>query len=207
MHGFPPPHTEPLASTPVRVLLAGGTALAACAAELLAQAADVHARLSADPAEAATLLAAGDWDAVLVECAPGVVSVARAAGWDGPLLLLAEARGPGTAQAVIETGAVDVLWSHELTPGLLERAVRYAVDRHRREAEQGESRRTLEALLANLPGMAYRCRNDARWTMEFASPGSTAITGYTPEELVGNARVAYGDLVHPEDRGTIRAAV
>jgi len=52
----------------------------------------------------------------------------------------------------------------------------------RKLAEDGllESRRTLQMLMGNLPGMAYRCRNDRDWTMEFVSEGSFNLTGYRP---------------------------
>ncbi len=203
-----PPFPASATPIPLRVLVSGASPLAARAAGMLDV--GVPARLAADAADAARRLAEGGWDAVVAECTAdqvGVLRAARAGGWTGPLLLLAEARGADTVRAVGDTGAVDVLWADELAPGLLERAVRYAVDRHRRDAELGESRRTMEALLANLPGMAYRCRLDAQWTIEFVSRGSVALTGYTPEELVGNARVAFADLVHPDDRWGIRAAV
>lgn len=55
-------------------------------------------------------------------------------------------------------------------------------------------------LLDNLPGMAYRCRNDQRWTMEFASGGASGLTGLAPRALVGDDAVPYRSLIHPEDR-------
>jgi len=35
-----------------------------------------------------------------------------------------------------------------------------------------ESERKMFTLLGNLPGIAYRCRNDRDWTMEFISEGA-----------------------------------
>jgi PAS domain S-box-containing protein len=72
--------------------------------------------------------------------------------------------------------------------------------RRQAEAQVQESRRTLLTLLSNLPGMAYRCRNDPDWTMEFASEGTTALTGYPPDALIGNRTVSYAQLIHPDDR-------
>jgi two-component system cell cycle sensor histidine kinase/response regulator CckA len=72
--------------------------------------------------------------------------------------------------------------------------------RKRAELALQESRRALATLMSNLPGMAYRCRNDPDWTMEFASAGCVDLTGYQPYELVANAKVTYADLIHPDDR-------
>ena len=63
-----------------------------------------------------------------------------------------------------------------------------------------ESQRKLSALLGNLPGMAYRCRNDESWTMELVSEGCLALTGYQPADLVGNRTLPYADLIHPDHR-------
>ncbi|UCF06411.1 MAG: PAS domain S-box protein [bacterium] len=68
------------------------------------------------------------------------------------------------------------------------------------EKELKESRRALQTLMGNLPGMAYRCRNDRSWTMEFISEGCIPLTGYRPEELIENKSIAYADLIHPEDQ-------
>lgn len=65
----------------------------------------------------------------------------------------------------------------------------------------------LATLLANLPGMAYRCRNDAGWTMEVVSEGVAALTGYPAESLVENRLLSYEELIHPADRDEVRAAV
>jgi len=63
-----------------------------------------------------------------------------------------------------------------------------------------EKERALSVLMSNLPGMAYRCRNDRHWTMEFVSEGCLALTGHPCQELVGESGVRFADLIHPEDR-------
>ncbi|MFU8844435.1 MAG: response regulator, partial [Bacteroidales bacterium] len=55
-------------------------------------------------------------------------------------------------------------------------------------------------LMSNLPGMAYRCKIDISWTMEFVSQGCFDLTGYQPEDLINNSNVAYDALIHPDDR-------
>ncbi len=70
----------------------------------------------------------------------------------------------------------------------------------RSEDELRESRRQYAALLANLPGMAYRCTNDRSWTMEFVSEGCRELTGYAPEDLIGNKSLSFNDLICPAHR-------
>ncbi len=80
-------------------------------------------------------------------------------------------------------------------------------ERKQAETALRESQRTLSTLMSNLPGMAYRCRTDEHWTMEFVSEGGKALTGYPPEDLIDNRVIAFNDLIHPEDRGPVRAAI
>ncbi len=66
-----------------------------------------------------------------------------------------------------------------------------------------ESRRRLSTLMSNLPGMAYRCKNDPDWTMEFVSEGCHNLTGYWTDELLNNRVISYGELIHPDDRQNV----
>ncbi len=63
-----------------------------------------------------------------------------------------------------------------------------------------ESQRKLATLMENLPGMAYRCYNDANWTMEFVSDGCYDLTGYQKEDIIFNHNISYANIIHPEDR-------
>ncbi len=62
----------------------------------------------------------------------------------------------------------------------------HAIERKQAEQELRESQRQLFTLMSNLPGMAYRCTNDANWTFEFVSEGCFDLTGYHPAEVIGN---------------------
>lgn len=70
-----------------------------------------------------------------------------------------------------------------------------------------EVHRQLNNLLSNLPGMAYRCKNDSRWTMLFVSKGCLELTEYQQEALVNNKVIDYETLIHPDDRNLVRIAV
>jgi len=63
-----------------------------------------------------------------------------------------------------------------------------------------ENQRRLDTLFSNLFGMAYRCRNDPDWTMEFVSEGCLELTGYPPAALMDNHTIAYRNLIHPGDQ-------
>lgn len=65
-----------------------------------------------------------------------------------------------------------------------------------------ESQRAQASLMSNLPGMAYRCRNDPDWRMEFVSEGVYALTGHRADTLTAGL-INYGSVIHPEDRDRI----
>ena len=71
------------------------------------------------------------------------------------------------------------------------------------EAALLASHRSLSALINDLPGMVYRCRNDHAWTMEYVSAGCEALTGHSPADIVNNRRLSYGGLIHPDDQDAV----
>lgn len=79
-----------------------------------------------------------------------------------------------------------------------ERAIQKEILRTREELR--EKNRFLENLVANLPGMIYRCRNDRNWTMDYIAGTCREITGYEPEDLINNNKISYNDLIIPEHR-------
>ncbi len=81
----------------------------------------------------------------------------------------------------------------------------------RTEEALRESQRVLSTLMSNLPGMAYRRRNDEDWTMEFASEGCLPLTGFPASALMEGAQKTYAEMILPEDlprlKDEVRSAV
>jgi PAS domain S-box-containing protein len=65
------------------------------------------------------------------------------------------------------------------------------------------SNRLLSALMSNLPGMIYRCRNDENRTIEYASKGCTDLTGYAPADLIENNHHSLRSIIHPSDQPSV----
>ncbi|MEI6683197.1 MAG: PAS domain S-box protein [Bacteroidota bacterium] len=105
-------------------------------------------------------------------------------------------RKDGTKTPALKT-AIPIQFGNEVA--LLETFIDFS-DQKKRLEELSVSKRQFTTLLDNLPGMVYRCRNDHNWTMEFLSDGCYDLTGYFPNELVLNQRLAYNDLILEEDR-------
>lgn len=59
--------------------------------------------------------------------------------------------------------------------------------------------RELAALVENLPGMAYRCYDEAGWTMDFVSEGCRALTGHAPQDFIANRARSWNAMIVLED--------
>jgi histidine ammonia-lyase len=57
-------------------------------------------------------------------------------------------------------------------------------------------------VVANIPGVVYRCGCDEDWTMRFISDDIEDLVGYPAGDFTDLAR-RYGSLIHPEDRAQV----
>ncbi|WP_163323140.1 PAS domain S-box protein [Draconibacterium mangrovi] len=86
-------------------------------------------------------------------------------------------------------------------------AVRDISERYQLQEEIKEGHEKLNRILDNLPGVAYNCQNNADWTLNFVSRGSSQLFGYSPEELTAEQTVTYESLIHPDDKERIRNTI
>ncbi|MEF8756686.1 MAG: ATP-binding protein [Halobacteriales archaeon] len=176
------------------------------AAEALRRDGDFAVETAADADGALELLAEREADAVVSAYRLGtpdgldLLSAVREDRRDLPFVLFADG-DEAVASEAISAGTSDYVRKGRADqfPVLVDR-VREQVVRARSDQRLAETRRRFETLLDNVPGMAYRCRNEQGWPMEFVGAGATNLIGYDPAALV-EGEVSYGeDVIHPEDR-------
>jgi len=76
---------------------------------------------------------------------------------------------------------------------------RDVTDRAARASRLRESERKLDALVRNLPGMAFRRLNDSIWSMMFVSEGCRELAGFPPRDFVGNHVRTWGSIIALDD--------
>ncbi|MEX6502029.1 PAS domain S-box protein [Pseudomonas zhanjiangensis] len=67
-----------------------------------------------------------------------------------------------------------------------------------RALQKSESR--FRGMVANLPGVVYRCRNDADWSMRYMSEEIVRLCGYPASDFIDNRVRSYASVIHPDDR-------
>jgi PAS domain S-box-containing protein len=78
---------------------------------------------------------------------------------------------------------------------------------HRKAAEAalGESEERFRTLVANVPGIIFRCAIDEDWTMEFLSDEVEEVVGYPASDFIRNKLRTFNSVIVPED-GVVLAA-
>src|SRR5690606_10198480 len=75
-------------------------------------------------------------------------------------------------------------------------------DRQQEHAKQelAASRDQFQRLVANIPGITYRCQADSDWTMLYMSDGIDPLSGYPASDFIDNKVRSYASIIHPDDR-------
>ena len=66
-----------------------------------------------------------------------------------------------------------------------------------RALQRSESR--FRGMVANLPGVVYRCRNDQDWSMAYVSAEVATLTGYPAADFIDNRVRSFASIIHPDD--------
>ena len=133
-----------------------------------------------------------------------LVTDALAAGCTAPIILMTETHDRDVDMAAIKAGAADYLIKQELTASLLERSIRYALERKRVEdaLRKSEDRLAHAQRIAHLGHWDWDIQtNDMSWSDE-----TYRIIGLYPQENVATYE-AFLRAVHPDDRFTVNSSV
>jgi len=163
------------------------------AGELLGQARELTADVSCAPNLEAGLaaLAQADLDVVVLDvCVPdgaGLASIAllEAKAPKIPIIAVGDADNETVAVEAVQAGAQDYLVKGQLTPRLLERSIRYAIERHRSDQMLLAAEAKYHGIFDHLVEGIFQTTPDGHYLL--ANAALARIYGYaSPEDLMQN---------------------
>lgn len=159
--------------------------------EMLAQALDFAAevRPARDLSQGLSALAGDHFDVVMLDLSvpdgAGLANVAliRADSPQLPIIVAGDSEDERVALEAVHSGAHDYLVKGHLTPGWLERSLRYAIERHRLDRALLEAEEKYHSVFDHLVEGIFQTTPDGRYLM--ANLALARIYGYaTPDELM-----------------------
>ncbi|WP_436901311.1 PAS domain-containing protein [Halovenus halobia] len=128
---------------------------------------------------------------------------------DLPFILFTGKGSEEIASEAISAGVTDYLQKESGIDqyAVLANRIQNAADARESEQMLEERTRRLETLISTLPGIVYRSKNQPDWPMEAVEGEVEELTGYTAEELESGSVVWGEDVLHPEERERMWAAV
>lgn len=126
-----------------------------------------------------------------------------------PAIIIAGLGNEEIAANAIRQGAYDYLVkdTQRAYLNLLPVVIRKALERKQIEDALRESQRRMSALLESVGGMAFRCSPAQQRRLETVSSGCRELTGYSVTELLDASSPSLAELIAPEDRERVAAAV
>ena len=133
-----------------------------------------------------------------------VVREARALGVREPLIMLTGRGSRDVDLEAMEAGASDYLVKGSIDPPLLERTIRYAIERHHAQQALLESEERHRGMFDHLPIGLYRCSPDGGF-MD-ANPALVRLLGH-PDTQILDERYARSFYVAPEHYDAFKGAL
>jgi sigma-B regulation protein RsbU (phosphoserine phosphatase) len=161
--------------------------------EMLGQAREFAAAMRpvADLREGLAALAADHFDAVVMDMSlpdgAGLanVPIIRARAPQLPIIVAGDSGDEHIALEAVHAGAHDYLVKSQLTPGWLERSLRYAIERRRMDRALLEAEEKYHSVFDHLMEGIFRTTEDGHYLM--ANAALARIYGYdSPEELIAS---------------------
>ena len=158
--------------------------------EMLSQARELSAQLSSAPDLHAgfSVLSGNSFDVVVLDVSvpdgAGLASIAllKAQAPQLPIIAAGDADNEIVAVEAVQAGAQDYLVKSQLTPGWLERSIRYAIERHRADRTVLAAEEKYHSLFDHLVEGIFQTTPNGRYLL--ANMALARIYGYaTPEEL------------------------
>ncbi len=123
----------------------------------------------------------------------------RAAAGDVPVVVLTGLSDETMGLRAVRNGARDYLVKEEISPTLLSRSIRYAVERARADVQLRRQERWFRALVEHSSDAVLVLDPDG--TIRYASPSLSRVMGYDPAPRVGRSVFEH---VHPDDLPELR---
>jgi PAS domain S-box-containing protein len=120
----------------------------------------------------------------------------------GPIILLTGDGDRAIDEAAMRAGAADYLERTRLDPSLLERSIRYALERKRAEQEMLDGEERLRDVLDHSHDLIYTASLDGR--LRYVNRTWLTALGYDDDEI---SEMRIEDIVAPEFRAAFRDAV
>ncbi len=161
--------------------------------DMLEKARDLTAELQSAPNLRAGLsvLTGDTFDVVVMDvCVPdgaglGNVTLLKAEAPQLPIIVAGDLDDETVAVEAVHAGAQDYLVKSQLTPGWLERSIRYAIERHRMDMAVMAAEEKYHSVFDHLVEGIFRTTPEGRYLL--ANAALARIYGYTnPEELMSS---------------------